>query len=319
AEPVGGGPVGGGGGGQAIALCIGLNAVDPQHYAGWAGTLLGCEPDANDMTVIANGRGFATTKLLTKAATRDAVLKQIRQAAGQLKNGGIFMISYSGHGGQVPDAHAPPQDNGMAQTWCLYDGELLDKELYAEWSKFAAGVRVLVISDSCHSEGIAKMVPADYRIDLARGGPAGPDVAGARRLAELKGLFDATAAKDRGVRMKALPPAESIATYQAEKVRYDKIARDVARPASPIAPWVMTLAACKNDQLAGDTPQNGIFTAALKGVWAGGAFAGDYRAFHTAVAAAAAKVRPAQDAQRRMIDNESDAYWRQRPFTTAAP
>jgi hypothetical protein len=101
-----GGPVVGGPG-KGIAVCVGLNAVDPAHYAGWPGTLFGCENDARDIAAIATQTGFAAKKLLTAQATRDAVLGAIRAAAGQLAAGDIFMLSYSGHGDQVPDANAP--------------------------------------------------------------------------------------------------------------------------------------------------------------------------------------------------------------------
>lgn len=310
------------GGGKAIALCVGLNGVDKDHYAGWPGTLFGCESDAADMAHIAEKSGFQTTKLLTANATRDAVLKQIRDAAATLKSGGIFMITYSGHGDEIPDPQAPPDDGGMDQTWCLYDGELLDKELYAEWAKFPAGVRILVISDSCHSQGIAKMVPRDYVTDLQlRAAPhGGIESEAVHRLMDASGRFNAVTTRDRApIRVKALPPETSIATYQKEKERYDGIVRSVDRPTAPIAPWVMSITACKNDQLAGDGASNGIFTGALKKVWDGGAFQGDYIAFHHAVAAAALEARPWQEAQRRMIDQQNQPYWSQRPFTATAP
>jgi hypothetical protein len=33
----------------------------------------------------------------------------------------------------------------------LYDGELIDDEVYAALNQFAGGVRIFVLSDSCHS------------------------------------------------------------------------------------------------------------------------------------------------------------------------
>lgn len=307
---------------RAVAVCVGLNAVDKDHYAGWPGTLFGCENDAADMASIAERNGFRTTKVLTAKATRDAILTQIRTAAATLKSGDIFMISYSGHGDELPDPHAPPDDGGMDQTWCLYDGELLDKELYAEWAKFPAGVRILVISDSCHSQGIAKMVPRDYATDLQlRAAPhGGAEPEAVRRLLDATDRFNALTTRDRApIRIKAVPPETSIATYQKEKQRYDDLVRNVDRPTAPIAPWVMSITACKNEQLAGDGATNGIFTGALKKVWDGGAFQGNYITFHHAVAAAALEARPSQDAQRRMIDQQNQPYWNQRPFTAAAP
>ena len=58
---------------QAISIHVGLNEVDPAHYQGWNGKLVACEFDANDMEKLARGRGFETHKLLTKAATAEAL------------------------------------------------------------------------------------------------------------------------------------------------------------------------------------------------------------------------------------------------------
>lgn len=55
---------------KGIALHIGLNTVDPNHYEGWSGPLNACEADADDMTELAQAQGFTATKLLTKKATR---------------------------------------------------------------------------------------------------------------------------------------------------------------------------------------------------------------------------------------------------------
>ncbi len=59
---------------KGISLHIGVNEVDPIHYAGWKGELLACENDANDMETIARSQGFVTQSLLTKAVTSTAVL-----------------------------------------------------------------------------------------------------------------------------------------------------------------------------------------------------------------------------------------------------
>ena len=34
---------------KGMSLSIGLNAVDPKHYGGWAGELNACEADAAEM------------------------------------------------------------------------------------------------------------------------------------------------------------------------------------------------------------------------------------------------------------------------------
>ena len=88
---------------NAMSLHIGLNAVSAAHYGGWSGELTACEFDANDMAAIAKSRGMKSTILLTQRGTRANVLGCIRKAVKQLKTGDLFFLTYSGHGGQVPD------------------------------------------------------------------------------------------------------------------------------------------------------------------------------------------------------------------------
>lgn len=144
------------------ALAIGLNRVDPAHYGGWSGDLTGCGPDARDMDKIAKGAGLTSKTLLTAAPTRQAVLDEIASAASRLNTNDLFVLSYSGHGGQLPDSNNDDPDDGLDETWCLFDGELIDDEIYTALSAFQPGVRVLVFSDSCHSGTVLKMKKGDF-------------------------------------------------------------------------------------------------------------------------------------------------------------
>ena len=132
---------------KAMSLHIGLNAVSTAAYGGWTGPLAACEFDANDMAGIARLKSMKPAVLLTKKATRAAALSGLRGAAKSLQSGDLFFLTYSGHGGQVPDVTGEEADK-KDETWCLYDGQLIDDELYFEFSRFAAGVRILVLSDS---------------------------------------------------------------------------------------------------------------------------------------------------------------------------
>ena len=142
------------------ALAIGLNKVDPAHYGGWDGELMGCEPDAMDMLKIAKIQGLKAEKLITSEAPRERVLDKLGNLAEELETGDLLVVSYSGHGGQIPDQNGDEVD-GLDETWCLYNGEILDDELYGAWMKFQAGVRILVFSDSCHSGTVLKMRKGD--------------------------------------------------------------------------------------------------------------------------------------------------------------
>lgn len=242
------------------SLNIGLNRVDPASYEGWSGPLLACEADARDMADIAKTAGFETRKLLTEKANRHNVLTHIREAAESLKAGDKYLLTYSGHGGSLPDRNNDEFDDGQDETWCLYDGQLVDDEIYAALGAFQAGVRVVVISDSCHSGTVTRE---------AGGFP-----------------LDAIVAQSAVASMKVMPPMVAYKTYDANRNYYDAILADEDyRDAwQQIDASVLLLAACQDSQTALDGTFNGLFTGTLLRTWNRGAFRGGYRAFFDAIA-----------------------------------
>lgn len=160
---------------KALSLHLGLNSVSAAAYSGWDGPLSACEFDAADMAGIAKSRGMTPTVLRTKKATRAKFLAALRDAVTTLKKGDFFFLTFSGHGGQVRDTSGDEPDH-KDETWCLYDGQLVDDELYVELSRFAAGVRVLVLSDSCHSGTVTRArVPTNPDDALAKVDAAAPE------------------------------------------------------------------------------------------------------------------------------------------------
>jgi hypothetical protein len=248
---------------DGISLHIGLNSVSAAAYDGWNGRLNACEADANDMEALARSRGFRTTKLLTRAGTRDKVLSTIKSAAAELVSGDIFFLTYSGHGSQLPDLNGDEVDN-QDETWCLYDGELVDDELNSSLCAFKSGVRVLVLSDSCHSGTTTKAI--EKKADST--------------------TFDSAAQVLRnsdGVAIRMMPASYLLGAYYAQKKTYDKV---LMRPA-PSAPKasVLLISGCQDNQTSLDGNFNGLFTGTLKSVWGNGTFKGSYRALHKAIVA----------------------------------
>jgi len=246
---------------KGIALTIGINSVDPKHYGGWSGELNACEADAEDMAAIAKTKKFKVKTLLTKAATRAKVTGEIVKAAKALKKGDIFMLTYSGHGGQLPDLNNDEPD-AQDETWCLYNGELVDDELYACLGKFKQGVRILVFSDSCHSGSVVKM--AYYQGTTA---------------ARSSGLGA------QGVRYRFMPPDVALRTYRANKSFYDKILRNIKLKDSieAVKAAVLLISGCQDNQLSSDGDFNGLFTSQLLRVWKNGVFKGNYKKFHRGI------------------------------------
>ena len=183
---------------KGYALVIGLNEVDPGHYDGWDGALNVCEADANKIVSYLRKKKFGlVTRLLTKEATRANVISALDKMATDAKPGDLVAIYYSGHGGnEIPDFNKDEDDpwsDRFDETWCLYDAQLIDDELYYQWKKFKKGVRIIVMSDSCFSGDIAKLMI------LAKRGPS-----------------------------KAMPKKEGEKTYQKNKKFYNKIVKDLA-------------------------------------------------------------------------------------------
>jgi hypothetical protein len=266
---------------KSMSLHIGLNTVSPAHYGGWSGELAACEFDANDMAAIAKANRMKSTVLLTRRGTRANTLAAIRSAARSLKAGDLFFMTYSGHGGQIPDVTGEEQDK-KDETWCLYDGELIDDELYLELSKFAEGVRIIVLSDSCHS-GTVTRAP----------------------------LTEPDANRPPG-RSKMMPPAVAMRTYREHQAFYDKLQKDVAREAGKTLALdpdamlaagriiesprltaiageckasVVLISGCQDNQTSMDGDHNGAFTEQLLQVWNHGAYRGTYAKFHAAIKA----------------------------------
>lgn len=256
-----------------LSIHIGLNAVDPGHYQGWSGPLNACELDAKDMSLLAKSQSFQSTVLLTKQATRAAVETELSKAAASLKKGDLFLLTYSGHGGQTPDLNHDEPD-GLDETWCLYDGQLIDDELYALLRRFAKGVRVLILADSCHSGTSIKNAAI-----LASYANAQP------HYALTVNDRDGSVAVLPTPSFRAMPLDVATRVYLANRSFYDPILLDPALKdaADQVQASCLLLSGCQDDQLSVDGPFNGVFTGTLKSVWNGGKFQGNYQSFWKAI------------------------------------
>ena len=272
--------------GKGLSVHIGLNAVDPKHYAGWSGELFACEQDAKDMRTIAVSKGMVPTILLTRDATRKRVLDSLRAAAKKLQAGDFFLLTYSGHGGQVPDVDDDEPD-GRDETWCLYDAQLIDDELYLELSRFAKGVRILMLSDSCHSGTVSRapLVEAAAGAAVDGGRPKWmPRVIADKTYEAHKRFYDdAQRAAARAGRGKLVDPDAALAQVSVS----DRVGVAV----KSFAPAVILISGCQDNQTSMDGNRNGAFTERLLAVWNHGKFNGNYARFHATIKAG---MRPTQ-------------------------
>lgn len=267
---------------KGISLHIGLNHVDPNHYEGWDGALNACVKDAMDMAALAKKKKFGErTMLLDEQATATAVLDRLHAAARSLKKGDILLLTYSGHGGQVLDTNSDEKDNDRRdETWVCFDRQLVDDELYAAFAKFKSGVRIIALSDSCHSGTVTREVPAFLE--------AGP-------------------------RRRAMPRVVGQKVESAHQKLYRQIQKD-NDGAESVAPkaTVILISGCMDNQYSMDGDENGAFTGMLKQVWGNGTFRGSYRRFRDQIVA---HMPPTQTPNYFVVGKPNATFEAQKPFT----
>jgi len=145
-----------------VSVHVGLRAVDSRRYFGWNGLCLPCAINATRYAQFAKDLGFSGNVLLSP--TVEQFYAAIRTAATATPAAGTFLLTYNGHGSEVPDVRytTAPLAYGYTatdQTFTLVDREVLDKELLNLWTTFQPNVTIIFIADSCHSGGIAKLSP----------------------------------------------------------------------------------------------------------------------------------------------------------------
>ena len=290
---------------KGLSFHIGINLVDPDHYAGWDGALKACENDAIDMEKLAKANGFETALVLSADGRREALVSFLEEAAQKLDAGDIFFLTYSGHGGQVRDVSGDEVMDRIDETWCLYDGQIIDDELYRFYGAFKSGVRGLVLSDSCHSGTVLKM----HLNNLAMN-----SIARETRGSIVDGVSDG-----EKPRIKAMPRNIAIATYDRNKRFYDGLASDISAGAKSahqgaVQASIRLISGCQDNQysLDGGFNRNSAFTEQLLDVWSSGNFRGDYNQFHSAILSG---MPPTQSPNHFKIGISDPVYDQKKPFT----
>jgi hypothetical protein len=146
------------------ALCIGIN-----NYPGTHMDLQGCVNDASDWAAELTTRGFKVSTLLDDQATKEAMVKAMGDLIGKANKGDTLVITFSGHGTYQPDTDGDEVD-GLDEALCPYDlqtkGEALtDDEIHSLFLTRKSGVRIVLISDSCHSGTVTRAAKAEKDAD----------------------------------------------------------------------------------------------------------------------------------------------------------
>ncbi|NJR62711.1 MAG: caspase family protein [Cyanobacteria bacterium CRU_2_1] len=251
---------------RSLSLHIGVNEVDASTY-GAIPKLRSAVKDAEDMKKIAEDLQYESSiPLQDKDATARNVLEQLGRMAQEIQPGGVALISYAGHGSQVPDTTGD-ESSGRDQTWVLYDRMLLDDELFAMWKRFAPGVRIYFISDNCHSGSVARF--PDIVEYVRKNKPQ--FMQGSRDF----GITEADLPGDR-----LLPPEAALTAFEKFEAQITATQWTCGtRDFSNLTATVVSFAACQDEETAGDGANNGVFTAALKQIWNNGQFNGNCEQF----------------------------------------
>ncbi len=135
------------------AVLIGIN------YIGQSAELRGCIADIEAVQKFLASRGFTEFVILrddNKEAmpTRAAILSAIADAIAATVAGDVLYIHYSGHGSYMKDTSGDEAD-GQDECICPVDyqsaGMIIDDELNILVCKLAAGAKLRVVFDACHS------------------------------------------------------------------------------------------------------------------------------------------------------------------------
>lgn len=237
---------------KGYSLHIGLNKIDKQHYSD-VPELKAAVADAVFWKEFAEQSGYTARHFHDKDATSGAVLAALTDYAAKMVPGDILLLTYAGHGSQIANEKAVGLDNERYdQTWCLFNRELLDDELFEAFRAFREGTRILIVSDSCHSGTMARDVkdPKNLSHHLAAGLEKAVDV--------------------RGLRSRKLP----LASEQDVMMTYgDSVYAPVQQKfrtkaqAANVKAAVKLLAACQDDQTTFDGEKNGVFTESFIGLF----------------------------------------------------
>ncbi len=258
-----------------LSLHIGVNKTDKNIYAPTSySQLCGCVNDANAMRDVAIDKGFDVMDVLKdQTATFDAVVSRLHSAVTELKRGGTFLLTFSGHGAQLSTMNYVQEPDLYDEGFVLYDLVMKDNYLDVFLRRFAKGVSVIIVADCCHSRTIHSFGARPRR--RRRDDEAEPD--GAGECARKRRLDYRTAEYHRRTQHER---------YKALDVDYKAAGFAVPKH---ISADVIVLSACDDNEKTADGPDHGVFTQHLLdvlrhgGLPKGGPFTGSYDEFMRAI------------------------------------
>ena len=120
----------------------------------------GADKDSNTMLALikqyVDNNQDHIKKLNNKTATVDAVRAALNEQIAKVPEDGLFIFTYSGHGGQYnKSASASNETDGRDEFLCLFDGPMIDDELWTIMNQCKG--RVVCCYDCCHSSTMYRL------------------------------------------------------------------------------------------------------------------------------------------------------------------
>jgi hypothetical protein len=141
------------------ALCVGINS-----YPIEGASLKGCVNDAMAWaSVLVDHYDFsrAAVVMLTDAdATKTKIMAALKDLLAGATAGDVLVFTNSSHGSYQPDEDGD-ETNAYDEVLCPYDiqeSAIVDDELRELFDELALGVHLSVISDSCHSGNVTRVI-----------------------------------------------------------------------------------------------------------------------------------------------------------------
>ena len=139
---------------QMAGTCYGVFVGVGQYT--YTSSLVGPTIDATNMQTRCVSKGYwqgaNTVALLDTTATKSAVRERLTALAAKAVSGDTVLYYQSSHGG----SHTSSGEYTKETYICLYDSRYEDYEMAEDLMKFAAGVKVIIVLDTCHSAGMFK-------------------------------------------------------------------------------------------------------------------------------------------------------------------
>jgi hypothetical protein len=144
------------------AFCVGIN-----DYPIEGADLRGCVNDADGWaSLLMDHFDFAKgdiAMLNDSEATKKNMLAGLKDLLAGARSGDVLVFTNSSHGSYIPDTSGDEKDR-YDEVICPYDirdNPLVDDELRELFAGVPRGVRLTVISDSCHSGNVTRVIPSE--------------------------------------------------------------------------------------------------------------------------------------------------------------